>query len=133
MKTLFTLFVLFFSSSMFAESIEDRLNKIEKRLDNIEKFLELPTEDILTDFNRLELLFSYLEKHEPGYDRDCTKKVYMNSSEDEKNSIYTFFWVLFIAVEKQTLSDSDIEKLWNQYGLSWSDAMKINEKFHECF
>ena len=41
MKTLLTLFVLLFSSSVLAESVEDRLDKIEERLDKIEKFLKI--------------------------------------------------------------------------------------------
>ena len=41
MKTLLTLFVLFFSSSVFAESVEDRLDKLEERINKIENFLKI--------------------------------------------------------------------------------------------
>ena len=138
MKTLLTLFVLLFSSSVVAESVEDRLNKIEERLDKIEKFLKLNEEENktkrvkkiskLNEEEKLQLddkekeVLSTLITLIGTYDEvdpNCLEKNYLSLSANQKKEFvyifYDFPWSSSNVVQQEYLDDIENQGIYYEF------------------
>ena len=109
----------------FAESVEDRINKIEERLDKIEKFLKLDQPVSLDDSIKFDLFLNFYTNSQPKSDfssdeKKCIYKIYINSPEDLKSDLDNIASVFQMMKEKK-LNNNEVGKLL-------TEKLKMNSK-----
>ena len=138
MKTFLTLFVLFFSSSVVAESVADRLDKIEERLDKIEKFLKLNQPVSSDDSRKFDLFLNFYTSGQVKSDlssdkKKCVYEIYINSSEEVISNIDNVAYIFQIYKEKN-LDENELEKLFiEKLKMNSKDAEEYIETIFDIF